>query len=35
MPSGSGYLSWRGFKGTYRITWTDPKGQTHSEEYIL
>ncbi|MBP5539486.1 MAG: endo-1,4-beta-xylanase [Bacteroidales bacterium] len=26
-----GTVSWRGFKGTYRISWTDTKGKEHSE----
>lgn len=34
-PDGSGRISWRGFKGNYRISWTDAKGRTHCEEYIL
>ena len=34
-PDRKGNISWRGFKGTYRISWTDAKGKAHSEEYIL
>jgi hypothetical protein len=30
-----GKISWRGFKGKYRITWVDKEGVTHSEEYHL
>ena len=33
-PKG-GKVSWRGFRGTYRISWTDPKGVKHSETYVL
>ena len=34
-PDGSGRISWRGFKGNYRISWTDAKGQACCKEYIL
>ena len=34
-PNGKGEISWRGFKGNYRITWVDKEGVTHSEEYHL
>lgn len=34
-PDKKGNVSWRGFKGTYRITWVDAKGHSHSEEFIL
>lgn len=34
-PDRKGNISWRGFKGNYRISWTDAKGKAHSEEYIL
>lgn len=34
-PNGRGIVSFRGFKGTYRITWTDTKGVEHTETYIL
>lgn len=34
-PDGRGVISFRGFKGTYRISWTDSKGNLHSETYIL
>lgn len=27
-----GRISWRGFKGTYRISWTDRKGRAHTQE---
>ena len=30
-PDRRGNVSWRGFKGTYRLTWTDTKGQVHTE----
>lgn len=30
-----GNVSFRGFKGTYRISWIDAKGKTQTEEYIL
>lgn len=30
-----GKVAWRGFKGTYRISWTDTKGVNHSETFIL
>ena len=34
-PNGKGEVSWRGFKGNYRITWVDKAGKTHTEEYHL
>ena len=34
-PNGKGEVSWRGFKGNYRISWVDKEGNTHSEEYHL
>ena len=34
-PDRKGNISWRGFKGTYRISWTDSKGKTHSEVFTL
>lgn len=34
QPRG-GIVSWRGFKGTYRISWTDTKGREHAEEFTL
>ena len=34
-PNGKGEISWRGFKGKYRITWVDKAGVTHTEEYHL
>ena len=30
-----GKISWRGFKGTYRITWTDSKGKEHEQTIVL
>lgn len=30
-----GMVSWRGFKGTYRISWVDKKGEEHSELYTV
>ncbi len=34
-PDRKGNISWRGFKGTYRITWTDAKGAVHTEEVCV
>lgn len=34
-PDRRGNIAWRGFKGTYRITWTRPDGTTASEEFVL
>ena len=34
-PDSKGNISWRGFKGTYLISWTDAKGVAHSEELII
>lgn len=34
-PDGRGNISFRGFKGTYRISWTDAKGIGHSETFVL
>ena len=34
-PDSKGNIRWRGFKGTYRISWTDPKGAVHSEEVMV
>lgn len=31
----SGRISFRGFKGNYRITWTDSKGKTHEKLHTL
>ncbi len=30
-----GRISWRGFKGNYRITWTDRKGRVHVQETLV
>ena len=30
-----GRISWRGFKGNYRITWTDRKGRVHIQETLV
>ena len=30
-PDSKGNIRWRGFKGTYRISWTDAKGVEHNE----
>ena len=30
-PDARGNISWRGFKGRYRIRWTDAKGREHEE----
>lgn len=35
QPDRQGNISWRGFKGTYRITWTDTKGRMHTTEFTL
>lgn len=34
-PDSKGNVNWRGFKGTYKITWTDAGGKERSEMYIL
>ena len=33
-PKG-GKIAWRGFRGTYRISWTDTRGREHSETFKL
>ena len=35
QPDRKGNISWRGFKGTYLITWTDPQGREHAKEFTL
>lgn len=34
-PDKKGEVSWRGFKGNYRITWTDTKGKLHQQEVLV
>ena len=34
-PDSDGNISWRGFTGKYRITWTDSKGEKHEANYHL
>ena len=35
QPDKDGNISWRGFKGKYRITWISPKGKEMTEEFVL
>lgn len=35
QPDRKGNVNWRGFKGTYRITWTTPKGEEVTREFVL
>ena len=35
QPDRKGNVSWRGFKGTYRITWIAPDGTEMTKEFIL
>ena len=35
IPDSDGNISWRGFKGNYRISWTDSDGKEHKCEYHL
>ena len=35
QPDRHGNISWRGFKGTYRISWTAPDGNEMTKEFIL
>lgn len=34
-PDANGNISWRGFKGTYEITWTDTSGNEHTAQLTL
>jgi hypothetical protein len=34
-PDKNGQIKFRGFKGNYRITWTDRMGNVQSKEYYL
>lgn len=34
-PDSRGNIRWRGFKGNYRITWTDRKGRVHVQETLV
>ena len=34
-PDSEGNITWRGFKGNYRLTWTDAEGNEHTAEYHL
>lgn len=34
-PDRRGRISWRGFKGTYRISWTDARGQARSRQVTV
>ena len=34
-PDKKGDVAWRGFKGTYRISWIDNQGKTITREFIL
>ena len=34
-PDRKGKISWRGFKGKYKITWTKPNGTVVTEIYEL
>lgn len=34
-PDAKGNIIWRGFKGTYKITWTDASGKQRVETYTL
>lgn len=31
----SGVVRWRGFKGTYKVSWTDPRGHEHTQTVTL
>jgi len=35
QPDRRGNISWRGFKGTYRITWTAPDGKEMTKDFVL
>lgn len=35
QPDRKGNISWRGFKGTYRITWTTADGKEMTQDFIL
>lgn len=35
LKPSNGNIQWRGFKGKYKISWTDKKGNTHTELYEL
>jgi hypothetical protein len=35
QPDRKGNVSWRGFKGTYRISWTAPDGTEMTKDFIL
>ncbi len=34
-PDHKGNISWRGFKGTYNISWIDPSGKSHNETIVV
>ena len=34
-PDSRGNIRWRGFKGNYRINWTDTKGKVHTQEILV
>ena len=34
-PSSAGKITFREFKGTYRISWIDPKGEEHIETLTI
>jgi len=34
-PDSDGKVRWRGFKGIYKITWTDVSGKEHTQEFKL
>lgn len=34
-PDANGNISWRGFKGTYEITWTDSSGKEQTAQFTL
>lgn len=35
LSPSKGVISWRGFKGTYRISWTDSRGKEHVQTLVL